>query len=683
MVRLLMVEDNPDDQVYFADMLKGDVGGEASRLSDELEIDFAESLHQARERLGQESYGAILLDLTLPDCEGISTFTRLKESLREEAAVVVLTGLNGRTLALEAVRAGAQDYLVKNEVDALTLQRAISLALERVQQRSTVSAGGERFGAHLIQSDQPCMLVDKESGQVLLANPPAIEALGATDLSQLLTCSLDLSQLDAGVVNLDLDQRLRLRVRRTDALWRDKLAHLLELTEVVRDDSGPLLLLGSQPASRFEGMRTASSAMRSVFDTCLRIAKTTAPVLILGETGTGKELLARAIHKRSDRKGRFVALNCGAVPEHLVESELFGHERGSFTGAHKSKPGLFRHANEGTLFLDELGNLPLPAQLSLLRAIQEGAVRPVGGSREVPVDVRIIAATSVPLFDAVERDEFREDLLYRLDVMRIEVPPLRDRPEDVLHLYKLFCKEISARYEMNPPEVGRGFLEAMIGYSWPGNVRQLENFTERLLLAGTGTHVTGRDFHDLVRPYRVSGSGHHGRGAAAPPPAAAPVSRYPTPAPGYPPPAQPQPAPAAPPVAHHHPPQPAPQPAPPVPVEAHAPTGYVQPQPGTYLPNGTTGAVAIAPNRPLADPTRAGERLAFLGTDGTRLWTAPPVDIREDLQSFLEQQERAYLECVLEDRQGRVGVSAEIAGINRRTLLRKLKKHEIDRKQFK
>src|SRR5690606_7428814 len=160
------------------------------------------------------------------------------------------------------------------------------------------------------------------------------------------------------------------------------------------------------------------------------IASTEASVLILGETGTGKELIARAIHTHSGRDGRFVAINCGGIPEALVDSELFGYEKGTFTGAHTSKEGLIRGAHGGTLFLDEIGNMPLSAQFSLLRTLQEGAVRPVGGAEELPVDVRVIAATSVPLDEAVRRGSFREDLLYRLDVIRPLIPPLRDRVED-------------------------------------------------------------------------------------------------------------------------------------------------------------------------------------------------------------------------------------------------------------
>ena len=251
---------------------------------------------------------------------------------------------------------------------------------------------------------------------------------------------------------------------------------------------------------RFEGIISRSPRMWDIFDTCARVAKTDATVLVLGETGTGKELVARAIHRRSYRKGRFVALNFGAVPESLIDSELFGHVKGSFTGATEDKDGLFRHAEGGTLLLDEIGDIPLPVQFRLLRALQEETIRPVGGDQEIAVDVRVVAATSRYLDDAVRSGSFREDLLYRLDVIRIEIPPLAERPEDIILLFEHFSDKLSRHYRIKRPAVTDTFLEALQSHEWPGNVRQLQNFTERLLLTRPQERLTQTHFLELLRP---------------------------------------------------------------------------------------------------------------------------------------------------------------------------------------
>ncbi|MCA9669218.1 MAG: sigma-54-dependent Fis family transcriptional regulator [Myxococcales bacterium] len=259
--------------------------------------------------------------------------------------------------------------------------------------------------------------------------------------------------------------------------------------------------VGRKSEASFEGMVARSRRMWDLFDMATQVAQTDATVLILGETGTGKELLARAIHRRSQRAGRFVAVNCGGVTETLIDSELFGHVRGAFTGATQEKAGLFRHAHEGTLMLDEIGNVPLTAQYRLLRVLQEETVRPVGGHQEIPIDVRVIAATSRPLEDDVEAGRFREDLFYRLDVIRLEIPPLRERPEDVIFLFGQFARRLSEQYNIVRPDVSEEFLDALVGYEWPGNVRQLENLTERLVLTNAGGRLTS-DAIKRAMPFR-------------------------------------------------------------------------------------------------------------------------------------------------------------------------------------
>lgn len=251
--------------------------------------------------------------------------------------------------------------------------------------------------------------------------------------------------------------------------------------------------------NRFESMLSRSNTMWDLFELCTRVAPSDATALIVGETGTGKELLARAIHRRSGRSGRFVAANCASLSPQLIESELFGHEKGAFTGASRGKTGLVRHADGGTLFLDEIADMPDQAQLSLLRVLQEKKIRPVGGQDEISVDVRIVAATQVPLEEAVRSEDFREDLFYRLDVIRLSVPPLRERAEDVVYLFGHFTKRLAKHYGLAQPGVSDSFLDAMIAYDWPGNIRQLENFAERVVLSQPKKRLGERDFSRLIQ----------------------------------------------------------------------------------------------------------------------------------------------------------------------------------------
>ncbi len=220
----------------------------------------------------------------------------------------------------------------------------------------------------------------------------------------------------------------------------------------------------------------SSEAMKRLFDELERVGPTTASVLIRGETGSGKELVARRIHELSAANdGAFVALNCAAVPESLLESELFGHRKGAFTGADRDRPGRFREAHQGTLFLDEIGDMPAAAQAKLLRVLQDGVVEPLGGGKLVRVDVRVLAATHRDLEELCREGSFREDLYYRLRVVEIALPPLRERGEDVLELARTFLAEAGrGQVEISPEAAG-----ALVAYSWPGNVRELRNAMER------------------------------------------------------------------------------------------------------------------------------------------------------------------------------------------------------------
>jgi transcriptional regulator with PAS, ATPase and Fis domain len=260
-----------------------------------------------------------------------------------------------------------------------------------------------------------------------------------------------------------------------------------------------------EASTRFDEMLGASPAIKAVFDVIDRVAPSDATVLVSGETGTGKELVARALHARGRRKGGpFVAINCGAVPEALLESELFGHLKGAFTGAHEARKGLFLEAHGGTLFLDEVGELPLGMQTKLLRALEQRAVRPVGGASEVPFDARIVAATNRDLPTAVTEGRFREDLYYRLSVLPVELPSLRARGGDILLIAQSCLETFAARSGKRVLGLSAEAAGKLVAYAWPGNVRELKNTIERAVALARFDQVVPEDLPEKVRAYRPS-----------------------------------------------------------------------------------------------------------------------------------------------------------------------------------
>jgi two-component system, NtrC family, response regulator len=265
-----------------------------------------------------------------------------------------------------------------------------------------------------------------------------------------------------------------------------------ELQDTLRQDS-------------FEGLLGTGSRMQVVFDSIRKVATTDAPVLILGESGTGKEMTARAIHQRSSRKnGPFVAINCSAIPESLIESELFGHEKGSFTGAHAQRKGRIEHSSGGTLFLDEIGEVPLPIQVKLLRFLQEQCIERVGGRQEIQVDTRVIAATNADLKKGMTSGSFREDLFYRLAVVQIVLPPVRDRDDDIVLLAQSFLRRFAAENEKTGLSFSPDALRAIRQHPWPGNVRELQNRVRRGVIMSEGKRLTPAD----LELEAATGSGH-------------------------------------------------------------------------------------------------------------------------------------------------------------------------------
>jgi transcriptional regulator with PAS, ATPase and Fis domain len=249
----------------------------------------------------------------------------------------------------------------------------------------------------------------------------------------------------------------------------------------------------------FENIIGNSPAMRAVFEKIRLVADTRSTVLIVGESGTGKELVARAIHQQSSRCRRaFVPVNCAAIPETLVESELFGYEKGAFTGAAARKQGLFQTAEGGTLFIDEIGELPMGLQAKLLRALENRKVMPVGSTQEVDVDVRLVAATNRNLHEQVEKKQFREDLYYRLKVVELQLPPLRDRPEDIPLLIRHFIDQIAEENGRPMREMTPKALEALQAYDWPGNVRELRNLLESIIVLSVKEQIELADLPEQI-----------------------------------------------------------------------------------------------------------------------------------------------------------------------------------------
>lgn len=352
----------------------------------------------------REDFDVVLLDLHLPRSSGLALCESLR-ACRPDVPVVILTAFGSFDAAVDAMRAGASDFLSKPvPLDAL------SLAVERATTHHAASAR-----ARTLES---------------------------------LVGSASLDTRDSGIV-------------------------------------------------------AASRAMHDVLDLVTRVASSDVTVLVSGESGTGKEVVAREIHRASRRcRGPFIAINCAAMTEALLESELFGHLRGAFTDAHRTEKGLLLAASGGTLFLDEIGEMPLSLQPKLLRALQERVVRPVGASVENPIDVRLIAATNRCLEDAVEQRFFRADLYYRLDVVRVAIPPLRARPADILPLAAHFLASQVA--STGKPVVGMfpATTDRLLGYPWPGNVRELKNCIERALAFTQLDRIAPCDLPERVASYR-------------------------------------------------------------------------------------------------------------------------------------------------------------------------------------
>ena len=412
---LLVVDDEPDLRTLY----------ELTLLREGYDVETAGSVEDAWQRLTERSYNVVITDMRLPDGNGLDLLRRLEAANRGEKTIVI-TAYGSAENAVEALKAGAFDYLTK-PVDLRQFRGVVASALGRTPP--------------IVAGARPAM-------PVAAAAPPAPAS-----------------------------------AQRQPAPAAEPAVQ--EAPAAAPNPVHPAL-------ARLIGQSQAMQQVRSMIE---RVARGMAPVMVQGESGTGKELVARAIHGASGRPAQaFIAVNCGAIPEQLLEAEFFGYRKGSFTGANEDREGFFQAAHGGTLFLDEIGDLPLSMQSKLLRAIQERSVRPIGAVSETPVNVRIVSATHKDLATEVHEGRFRQDLYYRLNVIQLRMPPLRERVDDL----RAICAAVLQRIARDagvavPPRLSADAMARLADYAFPGNVRELENLLHRAVTLASGDLIEAAD----------------------------------------------------------------------------------------------------------------------------------------------------------------------------------------------
>ena len=419
--------------------------------------------------------------------ETLATFSRTLAETRDVGTL--LEALMDQIVALTGAGKG---FLLMMDDETPVVRTARNLNKESIA--ATLDQVSDSIISRVLESRQPIIVSDalndthfKSSISVMqlrLCSVMCAPLLFRGELLGLIYVGND------NIVNLFEAQSLEvLRVFASQAALLVK--HAMEVEGLERDNDA---LRNALRERRYGSIIGACDAMLAVFRTVEKVASTDINVLILGETGTGKELIARELHRRSHRgEGRFVAVNCGAIPENLMESELFGHRRGAFTGATETKDGCFQHANGGTLFLDEVGEMPPSLQVKLLRAIQEKVVTRVGENRPQTVDIRVVAATNVDLEQAVRDGKFREDLYYRLNVVGISLPPLRDRDEDVILIARFLLDRFASEYGRNVKAFTRDAIIVIRKHAWPGNIRELENRLRKAVVLADAPQLSPED----------------------------------------------------------------------------------------------------------------------------------------------------------------------------------------------
>jgi PAS domain S-box-containing protein len=531
-LKVLLIEDNPGDVRLIKEMLL------ESRTAG-IELECAGRLHSGIDRLAQGGVTVVLLDLGLPDSQGPNTLARVC-SQYPEIPVVVLTGHGDEAIALEAVKSGAQDYLDKGSVDETVLIRSIRYAMDRKQMESELRKARDELEKRVEERTAELVITNQKLEQEMVERNRATEALreseerfrtifeGAPDLIYIKDVSQRYTHVNPAVATLfsmpasafvgrraddlldeeaasyvrDLDSRV-LRGESIEEVSTRKIKGVPltfhEIRVPMRDSSGEIVgMCGISRDITDRNRReaapppTAGECASEVMNEIIKRAKFAAAkdsvVLLLGESGSGKDYLARFIHDQSKRSsGPFFSINCAAVAPELAESELFGHERGAFTGAQARKRGLLELAEGGTLLLNEVGELSLRLQAKLLTFLDTRQITRVGGEKAVSVHARLIAATNRDLEHEVRNKRFREDLFYRLNVISITVPPLRERREDIPQIAADIMSNLATDMQLGyVPHIDPPAMAALTRYNWPGNVRELRNVLERALILSDG-----------------------------------------------------------------------------------------------------------------------------------------------------------------------------------------------------
>jgi len=491
------------------------------------------SIHEAEQLLADRKFDLIIADIYLGKGTGIDLLRRIRE-YDTSARVVLITGSPDVESAAEALRLGAFDYLTKpippHQIIAIAHRALLSKKLieesERKQANLDAIFHSTSDGIILVDSDNCPVRVNDAA---MLSCGYTLDQSGTPRLSGESGCEGTCRQTLAKV----LHDGVRRSIRRHECHKKDGSSRIISISAspvvesngaisgavaIIRDET-ELASLEKQVhrQSGFCGIIGSNSAMQRMYTLVEALADVQTTVLINGESGTGKELVAAALHNQGVRRGKpFVKVNCSALSENLLESELFGHVRGAFTGAVTAKIGRFQKANGGTIFLDEIGDISLAMQMRLLRVLQEQEFEPVGDSTPIKVDVRVLAATNQDLAEKVRLGTFRHDLFYRLNVVRLIIPPLRDRQDDIPLLTKHFLEKFNQKFQRSFVAVSREAMELFMRHSWPGNVRELEHTIEHAAILCPSPIISvehlPQDFINSVRHDRPEKPAEHAPG---------------------------------------------------------------------------------------------------------------------------------------------------------------------------
>jgi len=532
---ILLIEDDPADARLIQEMLR-DAG------TADIEMQWESRLSAGLSRLEQGGIAAVLLDLGLPDAQGLETLAQVY-ARGPEIPIVVFTGHGDEAIANQAVKRGAQDYLVKGAVDETLLVRSIRYAIERKQMEAALIEAREELEKRVEERTMELLHSNRKLEEEIAERKRAAEALkrseerlraifeGAQDFIFIKDLSLRYTHVNPATERLlglpaskivgkcseDLyDKEASEYIREIDVRvlrgeWIEEVTTRLirgfpvtfhEVRVPMRDGSGKIVgLCGIARDVTDRSSREVrppdvsreypSAAMRSTLKRAQSAAASESVILLLGESGAGKDYLARFIHEHSKRSsGPYLSINCAAVAPELAESELFGHERGAFTGAQGRKRGLLELAEGGTLLLNEIGELSLPLQAKLLTFLDTRQIMRVGGEKSISVHARLIAATNRDLDREVKARRFRQDLFYRLNVISITVPPLRERREDIPFIAQEMMSRLATEMQLtHAPAIPTSTMAALAQYHWPGNVRELRNVLERALILSDGEQL--------------------------------------------------------------------------------------------------------------------------------------------------------------------------------------------------